>query len=337
MNFTTGVEQTLPRCGGPPGQALTRGRRCSTLGAHAGGPARRGAAARGYRLCARPARRTHRTTAHGTARSRRAVLPFPPASAPQAPAVSPDAERPPATCVPGCRSGFVCVAGTCVSACNPPCPAGQECTQGNRCAADASALKQALKAAITEYDEEQRAKYRAKSVRRHDGGYLRLGFNAGYAWDSAERGDVSTESRGAGGFLEYAFGANVSEHAVLGFGHHTFGVFSPNTEVGGAELEADHSAFYQILGLFLDYYLDPAAGWHVTATLGPGIANVQVLDGEETDAGIGLALGAGYDFWIGEQWSLGAGARLLYISGAADDFGDHRAVIPTLNFSALWH
>jgi hypothetical protein len=46
-------------------------------------------------------------------------------------------------CNPLCRSGFVCVSGTCVSACNPPCPTGQVCTEvgGNAScvAGDASA------------------------------------------------------------------------------------------------------------------------------------------------------------------------------------------------------
>ena len=56
-----------------------------------------------------------------------------------------------------------------------------------------------------------------------------------------------------------------------------------------------------------------------------------------TRIGIGVLLGGGYDFWIGEQWSLGAGARLIYISGSEDDFGTHRALIPTLTFSALLH
>ncbi len=40
-----------------------------------------------------------------------------------------------AQCVPTCRSGFVCVHGTCVSACNPPCAAGSTCTAAGECVA----------------------------------------------------------------------------------------------------------------------------------------------------------------------------------------------------------
>lgn len=39
----------------------------------------------------------------------------------------------PAACVPACRPGYVCVSGTCVSNCNPPCPEGQECTPELSC------------------------------------------------------------------------------------------------------------------------------------------------------------------------------------------------------------
>jgi hypothetical protein len=37
------------------------------------------------------------------------------------------------TCVPDCRSGFVCVDGQCVSACNPPCAATEVCTAQGSC------------------------------------------------------------------------------------------------------------------------------------------------------------------------------------------------------------
>jgi hypothetical protein len=42
-----------------------------------------------------------------------------------------------APCVPDCREGFVCKDGTCLSLCNPVCPAGQRCTAESQCVAEA--------------------------------------------------------------------------------------------------------------------------------------------------------------------------------------------------------
>lgn len=61
----------------------------------------------------------------------------PPAAAPATPAPGGPAQGPAtgAQCVPACRSGYICVQGQCVSACNPPCPAGQQCTAEGECVA----------------------------------------------------------------------------------------------------------------------------------------------------------------------------------------------------------
>jgi hypothetical protein len=71
------------------------------------------------------------------------LLAAPPASAqtpePPAPAATePSAAStpPPAECLPSCRAGYVCLNGTCVSACNPPCGAGQRCEGTGQCVAE---------------------------------------------------------------------------------------------------------------------------------------------------------------------------------------------------------
>src|SRR6185503_5028604 len=120
----------------------------------------------------------------------------------------------------------------------------------------------------------------------------------------------------------------VADQLVLGFVHHTLVVFSPRTSVGGTEVAIDHSARYQLLGLFADFYPSPTDGWHATASFGVGVANLHVADSGNSDTGIGLAVACGYDLWIGEQWSLGLATRLLGIAKSSDDFGSHRALIP---------
>src|SRR5690242_1896575 len=36
-------------------------------------------------------------------------------------------------CKPECRSGFICVNNQCVSRCNPPCAASEQCTTDGEC------------------------------------------------------------------------------------------------------------------------------------------------------------------------------------------------------------
>jgi hypothetical protein len=45
------------------------------------------------------------------------------------------AAQPSEDCAPACRKGFLCNKGTCVSACNPPCVAGETCTSAHECVA----------------------------------------------------------------------------------------------------------------------------------------------------------------------------------------------------------
>ncbi len=66
-------------------------------------------------------------------------VPAPVPAAPMGPAataVEPSTKAVPsngAQCVPPCRSSYVCVAGRCVSACNPPCASNEFCTANGVC------------------------------------------------------------------------------------------------------------------------------------------------------------------------------------------------------------
>jgi hypothetical protein len=62
------------------------------------------------------------------------AAPPPVYTAPWASPVPPGAAVP-LYCMPACREGFICMGGMCYSACNPPCGAGEVCTQEARCVA----------------------------------------------------------------------------------------------------------------------------------------------------------------------------------------------------------
>lgn len=43
-------------------------------------------------------------------------------------------------CAPKCRSGYFCHRGECKSACNPPCPPGQQCSANGQCLSPGAAI-----------------------------------------------------------------------------------------------------------------------------------------------------------------------------------------------------
>jgi len=189
---------------------------------------------------------------------------------------------------------------------------------------------------IAEYE----AAKEAHSIRRHDGFYLRFGFTIGYVSnDATAPGGIDTTSTGVGGFLDYAIGGTLGDGFVLAFGHHTIGVFSPTTKIEGVEVDFDNTTLIQVLGFMVDYFPDPEQGLHFAPTIGFGSVTILYEGRDSNDDRLGFGLGAtiGYDFWIGEQWSLGAAAQVLYVNGYDDVFGEHEAFAPMVALSALYH
>jgi hypothetical protein len=181
---------------------------------------------------------------------------------------------------------------------------------------------------------------RNENRHRHDGFYFRAVIGMGYAFDRAEREGPVTTSKAWEALLEYALGGTLDGGWVLGgmFSNHI--VPSPITRVDGSREEAD-AAYFATIGPFIDWFPDERGGWHLTALLGLGIATVSLQEAEddedETGVGFGIGAGGGYDAWVGDQWSLGITGRLQFVAGASDELGAHRAFIPTLGLSVLYH
>ncbi len=90
-----------------------------------------------------------------------------------------------------------------------------------------------------------------------------------------------------------------------------------NLVVDGRSIAASTKAMVQLsqLGLLVDWYPDPDAGWHVGASGGLGVSSLINQADDSTWAGTSLAgtLFGGYDWAIGRHWSMGLD---LIVSGA---------------------
>jgi hypothetical protein len=156
---------------------------------------------------------------------------------------------------------------------------------------------------------------------RHDGFYLRLALGIGglaldrKTEDELFENDPDSQSSigGVGGVFELSIGGTPAEGLVIAGTLLTHSVADPTVQFdGGEEVELSDPLVFALLGATVDYYPNAHGGFHFGGTLGPALAVVERPEGtgDIGGAGIGLSALAGYDWWIGDEWSLGVLGRL---------------------------
>lgn len=182
-----------------------------------------------------------------------------------------------------------------------------------------------------------------RSRRRHDGFYFRfaLGLGSGHDHVTTDQPLPSTSTfsflplrlDASGGSLaastEVAIGFTPFPGVVLGVGSFTTTIPSLNAKskdefTGNYRFRVSQLA---ILGPLVDWYFFPKYGFHAEGS--PGVATYVAGAGEpdtegplaqaHTAIGFGFMLGVGYDWWIGDQWSLGLLGRISYGSTSGSD------------------
>ncbi len=192
-----------------------------------------------------------------------------------------------------------------------------------------------------------------QGVRLHDSFYLRMGLGVGYgnvkSKGSAGGSDLEITFKGFGPVYELLLGGTPGGGFVIGGGFVGQDISNPEIEVtidsgGSASGNAPDSALgVGVVGPFVDWFIDPTAGAHVGLLGGIGLIGVQDEKGDSAQ-GFGAALFGGYDFWVGDQWSLGPEARIVYVNASRDSGTgplsssfDDNALSFQLLFSALYH
>lgn len=185
------------------------------------------------------------------------------------------------------------------------------------------------------------------SKRNHDGFYLRMGMGPGYGRVVAEgagSNDVKATYKGWGPAFELLLGGTLGSGFVLGGGFVGQDVSEPDLEVESRSVNVSGTVEDQSLGIltigpFIDWYPDPKGGAHVGVMIGPAEVGLQDDDGQSS-TGLGGSLFGGYDFWIGDQWSLGLEGRVVAASTEHtrnDASFDNAAMSYQVLFTALLH
>lgn len=179
--------------------------------------------------------------------------------------------------------------------------------------------------------------------RLHDGFYLRVGGGIGVGNFSAstEPFQFYVQDQGidrvdqfdgsASGFAygtQIAVGGALRPGAILALAFHTLSLPQATMSRPVAEFSSYEYKISQAAGVgpSFAFYPDPEGGLHFSG--GPSVVGIIVGQGDptlgarargHTVLGWGFNLGAGYDWWVGEEWSLGLQARLDYTHGSGSD------------------
>jgi hypothetical protein len=171
---------------------------------------------------------------------------------------------------------------------------------------------------------------------RHDGLYVRVSSGIGFmsVWGDGPAGSASISGLESVGVLAVG-GSPVSGFVVAGtlwgtsisntFNGGPFGgkIIIPNPTSGPPPsspptppaASTNAAASLGGVGVLVDWFPNPAGGWHAGASVGLGATQVTTLADNSNMSGLGVGAFAfgGYDGWIGRNWSVGA---MLVAAGA---------------------
>ena len=246
-------------------------------------------------------------------------------SAPAATAPGSEAAAAPVdVCMPGCRSGFVCVQAQCVSACNPACPAGQMCTTAGECA------WQPGPPAPQFYPPQANIPHvKDPSAERHDGLMLRLAIGFGGGWARREvnldtfellGGDGTTKLSGGGVTLSADLGGAVVENLIIHGRLALFGLGDPKITRHDVRLGSDdkNGVGSVLVAPAITYYIMPI-NLYLTGAIGLAATSAMIVQEDDQDShgawGFGLNFDVGKEWWVNDDWGLGAAARFWYANG----------------------
>lgn len=190
---------------------------------------------------------------------------------------------------------------------------------------------------------EEPVQRRLREAYRHNGFYLRFGTGFGVIDErlSSESsatygGEVHGRNRGMAALGELAIGGTIGEAWVFGGGIYSADLVASTYKRGdGAnappppELDPELRNL-ALLGPFFDWYPNPHRGFHFQGALGLATLTPRVFGDSATErseylaVGGGLMLGAGYDVWVDEEWSLGVLARTTAAVCSGRDDADVR-------------
>lgn len=173
---------------------------------------------------------------------------------------------------------------------------------------------------------------------RRTGFYLGLLAGPGYAQLSADDGQVDSTVSGLGVDFDLMIGGSPTKDFAIGGVMGAVIVPGPELEAAGQTFQLDDVNLNAVrFGAFADYYL--VGNLHALLELGyvgVSFSGASVMTTDDSFGGFGVGAGLGYDFWIGQRWSLGLLGRFGY--GWLDaDQSSADVMLPVLAATLTFH
>jgi hypothetical protein len=181
-----------------------------------------------------------------------------------------------------------------------------------------------------------------RTFHNHDGFYLRMNLGLGHLWGTYDRSGPNSaeiDASGSGLGVDLLIGGSPSPGFVVGGGILGNWLFSADFEQQG-DAVTGHDIGSGLVGVFVDGFPRATGGWHLGGFLGVGGQTLSDDAAADETGGLGLAVFAGYDQWVGDDFSVGGLLRFTAArsTGEKQD-ADITASTATLGlmFSALYH
>jgi hypothetical protein len=174
--------------------------------------------------------------------------------------------------------------------------------------------------------------------RTHDGFQFRGAVGPGYLSTSASAGGQDLVVKGPSGDFDIYLGGTPVRGLVIGGMFNWATAFGPKVTLNGQDIanlsqNGSNSLSLLTLGPYVNYYFDPTAGFYLLGMVGYGAESYTQNGGSgQSPGGPAFALGAGYDFWVADEWSLGVLGRFTYGSLSLNSV-TYSTISPAIMFS----
>ncbi|MBN2717959.1 MAG: hypothetical protein JXX14_19070 [Deltaproteobacteria bacterium] len=157
----------------------------------------------------------------------------------------------------------------------------------------------------------------------HDGFYLQMAAGLGGFRSSVDDGGVEATYGGLTLPAQIFVGGTIAQHLVLSGGFFLDTAPAPKFKIDGNEVPGfpDFKQFLLGIGMMADFYVWSNKGLHFPFFMGWGGLETSTDQGAggSDPTGLMIFLGAGYDFFIADEWSFGVLFRLVVAPLKVDD------------------